>query len=34
LSGVVDSGNERTRAEQITRGVGGVKGVVNNLQVR
>jgi osmotically-inducible protein OsmY len=34
LSGIVDSGNDRTRAEQVTRGVGGVKGVVNNLQVR
>jgi osmotically-inducible protein OsmY len=34
LSGVVQSGAERSRAEQITRGVGGVKKVVNNLQVR
>ena len=34
LSGVVDSAAERARAEQITRGVGGVKGVRNNLQTR
>ena len=34
LSGVVDSPADRSRAEQITRGVGGVKSVVNNLQVK
>ena len=34
LSGVVDSAAERARAEQITRGVGGVKSVRNNLQTR
>jgi osmotically-inducible protein OsmY len=34
LSGVVESSNDRSRAEQVTRGVGGVKSVVNNLQVR
>jgi hyperosmotically inducible periplasmic protein len=34
LSGVVDSAADKSRAEQITRGVGGVKGVRNNLQVK
>ena len=34
LSGVVESGADRSRAEQVARGVGGVKSVVNNLQVR
>ena len=34
LTGVVQSPAERSRAEQITRGVSGVKSVVNNLQVR
>jgi hyperosmotically inducible periplasmic protein len=34
LSGVVENAAERTRAEQIARGVGGVKGVRNNLQVK
>jgi osmotically-inducible protein OsmY len=34
LTGVVQSPAERSRAEQIARGVGGVKSVVNNLQVR
>jgi len=34
LSGVVESAADRARAEQVTRGVGGVKGVVNNLQVQ
>jgi hyperosmotically inducible protein len=34
LSGVVESAAEKARAEQITRGVGGVKGVKNNLQVK
>lgn len=34
LSGVVESSTDRSRAEQVARGVGGVKGVVNNLQVQ
>jgi hyperosmotically inducible protein len=34
LSGVVDNAAERARAEQIARGVSGVKGVRNNLQAR
>jgi hyperosmotically inducible periplasmic protein len=34
LSGVVDSAADKSRAEQITRGVGGVKSVKNNLQVK
>jgi osmotically-inducible protein OsmY len=34
LSGVVESSAVRSRAEQITRQVGGVKSVVNNLQVQ
>ena len=34
LSGTVESAGDRARAEQVTRGVGGVKGVVNNLQVQ
>jgi hyperosmotically inducible protein len=34
LSGVVETGDERARAEEVTRGVGGVKDVVNNIQVR
>jgi hyperosmotically inducible periplasmic protein len=34
LSGVVDSAAEKSRAEQITRGVGGVKAVKNSLQVK
>jgi hypothetical protein len=34
LSGVVDSAAEKARAEQIARGVSGVKSVKNNLQTR
>ncbi|HYT56120.1 MAG TPA: BON domain-containing protein [Verrucomicrobiae bacterium] len=34
LTGVVDSASDRSKAEQIARGVGGVKSVVNNLQVK
>jgi hyperosmotically inducible periplasmic protein len=34
LSGVVDSAADKSRAEQITRSVGGVKSVKNNLQVK
>lgn len=34
LNGVVESAEQRARAEQIARGVSGVKSVVNNLQVQ
>jgi osmotically-inducible protein OsmY len=34
LSGVVDSAADRSLAERVTRGVSGVKGVTNNLQVK
>ena len=34
LRGIVDTESERARAEQIARQVGGVKSVVNNLQLR
>lgn len=34
LSGVVENADERARAEQIARGVKGVKGVRNNLQAQ
>ncbi|TMA60867.1 MAG: BON domain-containing protein, partial [Deltaproteobacteria bacterium] len=34
LSGVVDSTTDRIRAEEVARRVGGVKKVVNNLQVK
>ena len=34
LTGVVQSSADRSRAEQVTRTVSGVKGVNNNLQVR
>jgi hyperosmotically inducible periplasmic protein len=34
LSGVVESAADKARAEQIARGVGGVKSVKNNLQVK
>jgi hyperosmotically inducible periplasmic protein len=33
LNGTVDSAEQRTRAEQIARNVGGVRDVVNNLQL-
>ena len=33
LTGVVPTPTARTRAEEITRGVKGVQGVANNLQV-
>jgi len=33
LSGVVDSAADRSLAERVTRGVSGVKGETNNLQV-
>jgi len=34
LSGTVESSGDRSRAEQMARGVEGVKSVVNNLQVQ
>jgi osmotically-inducible protein OsmY len=34
LNGTVESAEQRARAEQIARGVGGVKSVINNLQVQ
>jgi hypothetical protein len=34
LNGVVESAEQRARAEQIARGVSGVRGVTNNLQVQ
>jgi hyperosmotically inducible periplasmic protein len=34
LNGVVKSPQERTRAEDVARGVGGVKKVINNLQIQ
>ncbi len=34
LAGVVSSDEEKARAEEIVRGVRGVKDVVNNIQVR
>jgi osmotically-inducible protein OsmY len=34
LSGVVSSAADRALAEKVARGVGGVKSVVNNLQIQ
>ncbi len=34
LNGTVESTEQRARAEQITRGVGGVRRVINNLQIQ
>jgi len=34
LTGVVESPATRNRAEDVARSVGGVRGVVNNLQVQ
>jgi len=34
LSGVVSSAADRALAERVARGVGGVKSVVNNLQIQ
>jgi len=34
LSGTVESSADRSRAEQLVRGVDGVRNVVNNLQVQ
>jgi len=34
LTGVVSSAADRSLAERVARGVGGVKSVVNNLQVQ
>ena len=33
LNGVVDSAQQKSRAEELTRRVNGVKGVKNNLQI-
>ena len=34
LSGFVDSSDQRTQAEQITRGINGVRGVRNDIVLR
>jgi hyperosmotically inducible protein len=34
LNGVVDSADQKARAEQLTRQVSGVKSVKNNLQIQ
>jgi hyperosmotically inducible protein len=34
LNGIVESNDQKTRAEQLARRVDGVKNVVNNLQVQ
>lgn len=34
LNGVVATAQDRSRAEEVARGVGGVKKVTNNLQVQ
>jgi osmotically-inducible protein OsmY len=34
LNGVVNTTQDRSRAEELARGVGGVKKVTNNLQVQ
>jgi hyperosmotically inducible periplasmic protein len=34
LNGVVSTAQDRSRAEELARGVGGVKKVTNNLQVQ
>jgi osmotically-inducible protein OsmY len=34
LNGTVESAEQRARAEQVAKGVGGVKRVINNLQVQ
>jgi len=34
LNGVVDSAQTRSRAEQLARGVDGVRNVINNLQIQ
>jgi osmotically-inducible protein OsmY len=34
LNGVVESAEQKARAEEIARGVGGVRRVVNNLQIQ
>jgi len=33
LTGIVPTATDRTRAEEIARGVKGVQGVANNLQI-
>jgi len=34
LNGTVESAEQRAHAEQLARGAGGVKRVINNLQVQ
>src|SRR4029434_2921895 len=34
LTGIVESADQKSKAEQLARQVGGVKGVKNNLQVQ
>jgi hyperosmotically inducible protein len=34
LNGIVESADQKAKAEQLARQVGGVKGVKNNLQVQ
>ena len=34
LTGIVESAEQKAKAEQIARQVGGVKGVKNNLQIQ
>jgi hyperosmotically inducible protein len=34
LNGVVKTPQEKSRAEEVARGVGGVKKVINNLQIQ
>jgi hyperosmotically inducible periplasmic protein len=34
LNGIVESADQKAKAEQLVRQVGGVKGVKNNLQVQ
>jgi osmotically-inducible protein OsmY len=34
LNGIVDSAEQKAKAEQIAHQVGGVKGVKNNLQIQ
>jgi osmotically-inducible protein OsmY len=34
LNGIVESAEQKAKAEQIARQVGGVKGVKNNLQIQ
>jgi osmotically-inducible protein OsmY len=34
LNGTVESAEQRARAEQVARGVSGVRSVINNLQIQ